>query len=198
MAQLGQRFNAQDHDTTQRDYAGEVPNGIYVLEVDTSEVKPTKTGSGTILATTLKVIAPEEFKGRTIFNNNYNLENSNPKAQEIGQKQFASLCRAIGVDGVDDSEELHYRAFTAKVARGKASVGEDGKSYPGRAEIKRYYFPDEGNVPEPEIDAVQPAEEAPVAANDNKAAPANDNRQPAGRPAPAAAAGGTRRPWGSK
>ncbi|MGM4911471.1 DUF669 domain-containing protein [Rhizobium sp. 768_B6_N1_8] len=194
MARLGTAFNAQDHDTTQRDYAGEVPNGIYLLEIETSEVKPTKKGNGTILATTVKVIEPEELKGRTIFNNNYNLENDNPKAQEIGQKQFASLCRAIGVDSVEDSEELHFRAFTAKVGRGKASVGEDSKSYPGRAEIKRYYFPDEGNVPSPEIDAVQPAEEAPpAAANDNRpaqlSAPAQQQQEakPAGR-----------RPWGAK
>ncbi|MGG7534642.1 DUF669 domain-containing protein [Rhizobium sp. 12,4] len=192
MAQLGQRFNAQDHDTTQRDYAGEVPNGIYLLEIEISEVKQTSTGTGTLLATTLSVIEPAEFKGRKIFNNNYNLENANPQAQEIGQKQFASLCRAIGVDSVEDSEELHFRAFTAKVARGKPSVGRDGKQYPGRAEIRRYYFPDEGNVPAPEIDANQPPEDAPPApANDNRPASRAPAQQQESKPA-------GRRPWGSK
>ncbi|MBY5553760.1 DUF669 domain-containing protein [Rhizobium leguminosarum] len=189
MAALGKAFDATEHDTTQREYAGELPNGIFRLEIESSEVKPTSTGSGTFLATTVSVVEPEEFKGRKIFNNNYNLENANPKAQEIGQKQFASLCRAIGIQSVEDSEELHFHAFVAKVGRGKPSVGKDGKSYPGRAEIKRYYFPDE-EVPEIGIDEIQPAEEAPVAANDNKPAPV------AAKTAAASAAPAGRRPWG--
>ena len=183
MARLSTTFNAQEHDTEQRNDFPELPAGIYQLEVTASEVAATSTGSGTILKTTMAVIAPEEFKGRLIFNN-YNLENANAQAQEIGQKQFASLCRAIGVSSVDDSEELHLRAFTAKIGLGKPS--KDGK-YPARAEIKRYFFEDEGDVPVPEIDASQPA----------PAAPANDNK-PAVRPAAAAAApaAGARRPWG--
>lgn len=131
---------------------------------------------------------PEEFAGRKLFNN-YNLENKNAQAQEIGQKQFACLCRAIGVAEVDNSEILHFRPFTVKIGLGKPS--KDGQ-YPARAEIKRYYFADEGQLPEPAIDAEQPA----------PTKPANDNRQPAARAAgndnnrPAAAAGTTgKRPW---
>jgi hypothetical protein len=184
MARLGNTFNATEHDTEQRGDYEELPNGVYDLEIEASDVVPTSTGSGTILKTTIVVIAPEELKGRKIFNN-YNLENANAQAQEIGQKQFASLCRAIGVDSVDDSEELHFRAFRAKIGLGKPS--KDGK-YPARAEIKRYFFPDEGNLPEPAIDANQPAK-AP--------APANDNRPAAQQQAARPAATGNR-PWGSK
>lgn len=184
MARLGSTFNAQDHDTEQRDYE-ELPNGVYSLEIEASDVVPTSTGSGTILKTTMVVLAPEEFKGRKIFNN-YNLENANAQAQEIGQRQFASLCRAIGVDAVEDSEELHFRAFTAKIGLGKPS--KDGK-YPARAELKTYYFPDQGALPEPAIDATQPTRQAP--ANDNRAAPAAAQQ-------PARAAAGGARPWGAK
>jgi len=187
MARLGNTFNATEHDTEQRGEYEELPNGDYQLEIEASDVVPTSTGSGTILKTTLIVVAPESHKGRKLFNN-YNIENSNPQAQEIGQRQFASLCRAIGVDSVEDSEELHFRVFSARIGLGRPS--KDGK-YPARAEIKKYHYPDEGNVPEPSIDANQPAAAKP--------APANDNRQAAARPA--AAAGGapaTRRPWGSK
>jgi hypothetical protein len=192
MAQLGQRFDATQHDTEQRDFE-ELPNGIYQVEIEASDVTKTSNGNGTILKTTNVVIAPEEYKGRKLFNN-FNLENANPQAQEIGQKQFAALCRAIGVDAVDDSEELHFHSYTVKIGLGKPS--KDGQ-YPARAEIKRYYFPDEGNVPEPAIDASQPAPR-PAAANDNRpaqrAAPANDNRrttQATTKPAGA-------RPWGNK
>ncbi len=189
MARLGTTFNAQDHDTEQRGEYEELPNGIYQMEIEASEVTTPKSGSGTILKTTNSVVAPEEFKGRKLFNN-YNLENANEVAQRIGQQQFASLCRAIGVQSVEDSEDLHFRSFTAKVGLGKPS--KDGQ-YPARAEIKTYYFPDQGNVPEPEIDAVQPVK----AANDNRAPAANDNRQQQAASRPAAAATGSR-PWGKR
>ena len=182
MAQLGQKFDATAHDTTQSDYS-ELPNGVYELEIEASDIKATSTGSGTILKTTFVVLRPEEFAKRKLFGN-YNLENSNAQAQEIGQKQFASLCRAIGVRDVEDSEDLHFKAFIAKVGLGKPS--KDGQ-YPARAEIKRYYFSDEGNVPDPAIDAEQP-----------RTPPANDNRQPAANSnnRPAAATGTTgKRPW---
>ncbi|HWD14304.1 MAG TPA: DUF669 domain-containing protein [Pseudochrobactrum sp.] len=182
MAQLGQRFNAQDHDTTQSDYS-ELPNGDYELEIEASEIKEGANGTG--LKTTMTVVRPDEYKGRKLFNF-YNLEHKNAQAQEIGQRQFASLCRAIGVDGVSDSEELHFKLFTVKVGLGKPS--KDGQ-YPARAEIKKYYFPDEGNAPTPAVDANQPR----VAANDNRPAAANDNR-------PAQAATGTTgsRPWSKR
>ena len=191
MASLGKKFDATAHDTTQRDFQEEVPNGIYALEMEASSVDKTSKGTGQILKTTLSVIEPEEFKGRKIFNNNYNLENDSPKAQELGQRQFAALCRAIGVSDVDDSEELHFRRFIAKVAIGKPSTGKDGTEYPGRAEIKRYYFPDEGDLPPPAIDENQPEPpKAKPAANDNRQA-ANTNR-----PAQTAAPAATKRPWG--
>jgi hypothetical protein len=180
MASLGKTFNATEHDTTQNDYA-ELPNGVYLMEIEASDVLPTKDGGGTILKTTNVVVEPEEYKGRKLFNN-YNLENKSAVAQEIGQKQFAALCRAIGVAEVEDSEDLHFKTFTVKVALGKPS--KDGQ-YPARAEIKKYFFPDEDNVPDPEIDGTQPA-----AANENRAATA--------APKAAVAAGGAKkaRPWG--
>lgn len=186
MAKLGSRFDATQHDTEQRPDYEELPNGIYKMEITEADVAPTKSGNGTILKTTNKVIEPSEYEGRLLFNN-YNLENANATAQEIGQRQFASLCRAIGVDGVEDTDELLFQAFSVKVALGKPS--KDGQ-YPARAEIKTYYFPDQGNVPVPAIDANQPVK----AANDNRAA-ANDNQRAA--PAAQAQAGGAkRRPWG--
>lgn len=171
MANLGTTFKAEDHDTEQRGEYEELPNGVYSLEIEASDVGPTKSGTGTVLKTTNVVIAPEQFKGRKLFST-YNLENANEVAQRIGQQQFASLCRAIGIQSVEDSEQLHFIRFVAKVGLGKPS--KDGQ-YPARAEIKAYYFPDQGNVPEPEIDAVQPVK----AANDNRAPAANDNRQQA-------------------
>lgn len=184
MAKLGQRFDATAHDTEQRPDYEELPNGIYRMEVTEADVAPTKSGNGTILKTVNKVLEPEEYEGRLLFNN-YNLENANATAQEIGQRQFASLCRAMEIDGVEDTDELLFKPFTVKVKLGKPS--KDGQ-YPARAEIASYFFPDQGNVPVPAIDANQPARPA----NDNRAA-ANDNSRPA---AQAQAGGAKKRPWG--
>jgi hypothetical protein len=193
MAALGKRFDATEHDTTQRDFE-DLPNGKYRLEIEASEVVPGENGTG--LKTTMVVIEPEQFKGRKLFGF-YNLEHNSADAQRIGQQQFASLCRAIGMDGVEDSEELHFHAFMAYIALGKESTNKKtGKTYAARAEIKKYFFAtdDQGNaieLPAPEIDANQPA----PAANDNKpaaraAAPA---ASAAGRPAATGA-----KPWGKK
>ncbi len=181
MASLGSRFDATAVDTTQREYEN-LPAGDYKLEVEKSDVGATSTGEGMILKLTYNVIEPLEYAGRKIFGN-MNLENKNEQAQKIGQEQLASLCRAVGVDGIEDSEELHYKTFVAKVGLSKARTGKDGKVYEPRNEIKKFYFPDEGAVPE--------AKAAPQAANDNLPA-ANDNQ-----PAPAVAPAKTARPWKS-
>lgn len=179
MASLGNKFNAQEHDTEQRDFET-LPDGDYRLEVSASEIKPTKANNGTILRLTYDVIEPEQYKGRKIFAN-INIENANVQAQEIGQKELASLCRAIGKESIDDSEDLHYEPFTAKVGLEKAQAG-----YSPRNQIKKFYFPDAGDIPTASVSA--------AAANDNRrAAPpaANQNSAPAGAPAKA-------RPWGAK
>jgi hypothetical protein len=183
MASLG-KFDATQHDTEGGSY-DVLPDGIYKLEVSASEVKPTKANNGTILKLTYDVVEPEQFKGRKIFGN-INIENANVTAQEIGQKELASLCRACSLSTIDDSEELHFIAFTAKVGMEKAQEG-----YEPRNQIKRFYFPDQ-DVPEVSVTA-KPANDnrrpAPAAANQNK--PANDTRQTNNAGAPA-----TKRPWG--
>lgn len=188
MASLGiGKFDATQHNTEQRDYSN-LPDGIYKLEVSASEIKTGDNGTG--LNLTLDVIEPEALKGRKLFNY-INIEHKNVQAQEIGQRELASLCRACGLDSIDDSEELHFVAFTAKIGMGKDSKEKNADGtpkYAAKNEIKRYYFPDQGDLPEPEVTG--PAT-APSPANDNRRPAANDNR-----PAAAPAAEGKKRPWG--
>lgn len=193
MASLGKKYVAGDTSTEQRDYE-DLPTGVYKLEIEATDVVKTgeednPTGKG--LKYTASVIEPEELSGRKFFGF-INLENINATAQEIGQREFACLRRACSLDEIENSEDLHFIAYTAKLGMGKPSKKKnpDGTPmYPARLEVKRYYFPDEGNVPEPAIDENQPT---------RVQAPANDNR-PAARPAAQqqAAAGGAakKRPW---
>ncbi|THK38141.1 DUF669 domain-containing protein [Ensifer sp. MPMI2T] len=193
MARIGVRVEATEENTQQRDF-GNIPNGDYLLEITASEVKEKNEGTrdhAINLSVTIDVIEPEDFKGRKIFGN-YNLQHPKDDVQRIGQQQFACLLRALGMsEAPEDSEELHLISFTAKVGMGRDSKEKnaDGSpKYAARNELKKYYYPDHGDIPQPSIDANQPAA-APAAANDNKAA---------ARPAAAAAATGARRPWGAK
>lgn len=188
MAKIGFEFDPTSHDTEQRQDFDDLPNGIYKLETVASAVIESDDKKKVGAKTTFNVIEPEEFKDRKVFGY-YNLRNPSAQAEKIGNDQFASLCRAAGLSQtVDDTEDLHFHSFIAKVGMGKANNG-----YPAKNEIKKYFFNDdgpgghEGNMPEPEIDAHQP-DPAPKPANDNKPAP----RQAA------AASGGDKpkRPWG--
>lgn len=192
MAKIGIRVEATEENTQQRDFTN-LPNGDYQLEISGSEIKEKNEGTrdhAINLSVSIDVLAPEELKGRKIFNN-YNLQHPNPQVQEIGQRQFACLLRSLGLnEAPEDSDELHFISFMARIGMGKDSKEKnaDGSpKYAARNELKKYYYPDEGNLPEPKVDA------APPAANDNRRTAASNDNKPA-----AAAAGATRRPWGSK
>lgn len=196
MAALGKTYTAGDVDTEQRDHE-DLPAGIMRFEIEASEIVETgpegdRTGNG--LKYTANVLEPEEVAGRKFFGF-INLENKSTVAQEIGQREFACLRRAVGLEEVSDSEELHLIGYTVKLGLGKPSkkVHPAGHAqagqpqYPARMEVKRYYFPDEGNLPEPALDAAQPAQAT---------RPAPATRTPANNNTPAATTGN--RPWGKK
>ncbi|NTF69410.1 DUF669 domain-containing protein [Rhizobium rhizogenes] len=203
MARLGASVVVTEEATKQPEY-GNVPNGIYELEVTASDViqKNENTPQHSItVKVTIDVRLPEEYRGRKIFAN-YNIQHPNSQTQEIGNRQFQALLAALKIYelGEDaDTQELHLIPFVARIGMGKDSKEKnaDGSpQYAARNEIKTYYFPEDPSgkpMPEPAIDANQPAVRA-APANDNKPAPAQQ-RQAA--PAAAAATPG-RRPWGSK
>ncbi|RWX19597.1 DUF669 domain-containing protein, partial [Rhizobium leguminosarum] len=125
MARLGQTFRAQDHDTEQNDFEL-LPNGIFKLEVSASEVK--EEGNNITLSISYDVIEPEEYKSRKIFAY-IDLQHNEADKQERGQREFAKLCRAVGVNDVEDSDELHFLPFFAKVKKGEAGVSKAGRAY---------------------------------------------------------------------
>jgi hypothetical protein len=203
MARLGASVQVTEEALKQPEY-GNLPNGIFELEITASDVieknKDTPQHSITVKVTN-EVRLPEEYKGRRVFAN-YNIQHPNSQTQEIGNRQFQALLAALKIYdlGEDaDTQELHLIPYVARVGMGKDSKEKnaDGSPvYPAKNELKAYFFPEDPNgkpLPEPAIDANQPA--APVT---RAQAPANDNRQATPAKPAAAAAGGTRRPWGSK
>jgi len=102
-----------------------LPVGNYTVVITQSEMKPTKTGNGQYLQLTLQVVEGE-YKNRLIFDR-LNIQNPNSVAQQIAQKAFSSICRAVGVMHPKDSEELHDKPFSVKIGIRPAS-GEYGES----------------------------------------------------------------------
>ena len=101
MAQLN--FNAAEIDTTSRDA---IPSGTYEAVVTDSEMKATKNGLGMGINLTFEIISEGPAKGRKVFVW-INYEHPKAEAQRIGREELASLCKAVGVDNLTDTNQLH-------------------------------------------------------------------------------------------
>ena len=135
MAQIN--FDSTGIDTTNQFDA--IPAGDYEAIVTASEMKATKDGTGQYLELTSE-IQSGQYQGRRLWDR-LNLQNKNPKAVEIAQKQLAQLCHATGVLQVQNSEQLHNRPFVMKVA-----VRNDPERGPSN-EIKGYKAKAATNAP---------------------------------------------------
>jgi hypothetical protein len=82
-----------------------IPAGKYVAIIADSEMKQTKSGTGSYLELTFQIVEGE-FKGRNLWAR-LNLDNPNAVAVKIAQGELSAICRAIGVMAPNDSCELH-------------------------------------------------------------------------------------------
>ena len=101
MAQLN--FNAAEIDTTSRDA---IPSGTYEAVITDSEMKATKNGLGMGINLTFEIISDCPAKGRKVFVW-INYEHPKVEAQRIGREELASLCKAVGVSNLTDTNQLH-------------------------------------------------------------------------------------------
>jgi hypothetical protein len=98
-----------------------IPPGRYNVMLTDSDYMPTKAGDGHYLKLTFKVIEGE-YINRLIWSN-LNLDNPNPKAVEIAQRELSALCRACDRLQIDDSQELHGIPISAQVKIRKGTGG---------------------------------------------------------------------------
>ena len=104
MANLGMTFNASElPQGTGGDFAP-LPDGWYSATVASAELKQTKAGTGSYIAVRYDITGPTH-QGRVVFGN-LNISNPNPKAEEIGRQQLGDLMRAIGLESVQDTDQL--------------------------------------------------------------------------------------------
>lgn len=125
MAGFGFQFNAGEH--AERQHTLLLPAGWYVVQMVSSEIKPTKKPGGARLNCQFKVLQGD-FAGRVIFAG-YNVQNDNPVAVQIAMEELAELSRAVGVPVWNDSEMLHGKPFNLKI-KVRQQVGYDANNEP--------------------------------------------------------------------
>ena len=90
-----------------------IPEGWYLAQIDASETKPTKAGTGHYLELTF-VLLDGEHKERRVWDR-LNLDNPNQTAVAIAQESLSAICHAVGVLTPKNPEELHDRPMQIKV-----------------------------------------------------------------------------------
>jgi hypothetical protein len=121
MPELDQTFAADAVDTTTAPSYEALPAGDYFAVVTQTDVKTTKAGTGQYVAVTLEV-ADGPHKGRRVWDN-INFQNPSAKAQEIGKRQLAELCKACGVTTLQRTEQLHGKVIKVRLGQ---EPGQDG------------------------------------------------------------------------
>jgi len=111
MADLG-NFNAHDVEPTAP--FDPIPAGKYIAAITASEMKATKTGSGSYLQLEF-VVLEGEYKDRKVWAR-LNLNNPNATAVKIARAELSAICRAVGVMQPKDSVELHNLPLEITVA----------------------------------------------------------------------------------
>lgn len=144
MANLPGSFNTQG--TEKMNDFSTIPAGEYLASVVKSDVVLTKKAKeannpnlGQLLKLQWKVLAGK-YKGKILFTQ-INIVNENQQAVEIGEKEFATIRDALGVNNVTQTEQLH--GIPALLTVGI----ESSANYPDKNVINFYKKADGADIP---------------------------------------------------
>lgn len=164
-----------------------LPAGWYTAQVTKAELRNTKSGTGQYIAVRYDITGPTHA-GRVVFGN-INIVNASAEAERIGQQQLGALLDCIGLDAVEDTDELVGHAVRIKL-----SVRDAADGYEAQNEVKGFKGIDD------DTPGIVAPSAAPSRATRSAAAAAPVARQaPAAAPAPAAGAAPRKAPpWATK
>jgi len=108
-------FDASTIDTSSHD---PIKPGTYEAVIAETEMRPTRNGDGMGINVTFEIISGEA-KGRKVWEW-INYQHPKPEAQRIGQETLAKICKAVGVERLTETEQLHNIPLLVKVALDKA------------------------------------------------------------------------------
>jgi hypothetical protein len=98
-------FNAAAIEPQETKSFDALPVGRYSAMIVDSEMKTTKAGNGQYLQLTFDILGPTHV-GRKVWAR-LNLSNPNKTAEEIAQRELSAICHCLGLEHVEESEELH-------------------------------------------------------------------------------------------
>lgn len=104
-----------------------LPAGWMDGYIESAEIRDTKSGTGQYI-----YIAWRPLDGQHLVHDHINIKNSNPTAVEIGLRTLGTIARALGLESIDDTEQLTGREIAARLAI------EEGGEWPARNVIKAY------------------------------------------------------------
>jgi len=96
-----------------------IPAGRYNVIITDSVMMNTKKGDGNYLKLTFKIIEGKHVN--KLLWANLNLDNPNPKAVEIAQRDLSKICIACGIPLIENTQELHGIPISACVTIRPAS-----------------------------------------------------------------------------
>ena len=141
MAFLGQEYRVED--LPESGSYDLIPAGWYQAQINSADLKPTKSGDGQYLSIRLDILGPSH-QGRVTWGN-VNLKNASAQAEEIGRRQLGEILRSIGKSVIRDSDELIGGQLQIKVGIQHDKNGQ----YEDRNDIKGYKALDEAGGPAP-------------------------------------------------
>ena len=145
-----------------------IPSGWYKAMITEADLKPTRAGTGSFLNIQFSVLEGQ-FQNMKVFAR-LNIDNPNAQAKEIAFRELSTICHAIGIQVLQDSEELKNKPMFIRVKKRTGQKNaETGEEYDDSNDIKSYKNINDttvltGTTAAPVTGVVIPAAAAPVTA----------------------------------
>ena len=148
-----------------------VPPGNYVAEIIDSQEKISKAGNSYL---TLKLsICEGPYEGRWIWDN-LNINHPTEKVRARARLTLGIITKAVGLVGIDDTSELHYKPLTIEL-ESEPAQGD----YKAKNVVRKYHKASTSDPAEKNKKALKALDNMPIKhqvdVSDKPDGPVNDN-----------------------
>lgn len=90
-----------------------MPKGVYLAHITESDMATLASGNGEALKLTFEIL-DGQFKKRRVWES-LNVVHNNEQTQGIAQSQLSAICRATGVNKLEETAALHFKPIKIHV-----------------------------------------------------------------------------------
>jgi hypothetical protein len=117
MAFLGGSFDAKAvNEQNKKEFGELLTDGFYNAYIKSCSIKPTRLETGRYLAVVWAITEADGSPTPNVVYQNINVKNQSQQAEKIGRQQLAQLCEALGLDSIQDTNQLLDIPAIIKVA----------------------------------------------------------------------------------